>query len=340
MAKKGKGRVQGKKKKVAKKSGKKMQANGGLVVPGPAFNPSKGRQMAGMGGRKAGGLMSACCTLLNPFDPGCRGCRWPDGLSMRTMPVQVRGMVAITASTTGNAFVTFDALLPYGIMAYTVTGAYAPPAAMTTYNCPSVFTSNAKGYRVVCGGIRISCASAATDASGSLILSEGVQPGWVYPASRNVGVLDDYNVQVFSIASGFQYTYLFKPLGPRLFAPQSTSVSTGLTSNSAPTFATFNIEMVNAKATVTSVTCEYVFNLEFETTTASGIAHLAPPETKPAPVATRVIDAALKSLPIAHQGDDTSFTMKVESAVSKAASSLGVRAADWALEGAMAALGL
>jgi len=70
--------------------GAKPPKNGGLAFSGMRAAHAGGGQRT-MGGSMSKGHIAACCALLNPFNPLCRGMKLPDGLNGRSLPWQIHG---------------------------------------------------------------------------------------------------------------------------------------------------------------------------------------------------------------------------------------------------------
>lgn len=257
------------------------------------------------------------------------------------MPIQVRGVTAFVADgTNNNWFGQFSANLPFGALFPATKGStqYTMGTAFAQYNCPSLFTSQVHTYRVVCGGLRFTVTSSVPNSQGSLIFSEqDASP--VLSAVRSVGVLDDVNASVFPVATGFQYTYLFKPVGPRNFVVASTSTTTGLI-NTMPTFNTLNVELQGGVGGQTTVTVEYIFHVEFTTVENSGLGVLTPPDPVPNLGLVQAATRTAAKMPVVVQGSADEFNKKLMEAAKGAAATLAYKAGDMALEGAMAFLGI
>lgn len=77
-------------------------------------------------------MVKACCILMNPFDPDCRGCKWPDGQNGKSLPIQIRyrGFTTLNlGNSTNQNMLHFHAGLPNNTMLFTYPGGVPTAAA-------------------------------------------------------------------------------------------------------------------------------------------------------------------------------------------------------------------
>jgi hypothetical protein len=116
-------------------------------------------------------------SLLNPFDQRCNGVRVPDAGAFSTVPFHYRSELTVNTSSTNSA--TAFAFLPsvfctaYFDQALSVTWSTAPTFGQNTsyyyYNSPGAIPYST--YRVVSGGINITCMLPELSATGRLIIT-------------------------------------------------------------------------------------------------------------------------------------------------------------------------
>jgi hypothetical protein len=114
------------------------------------------------------------CALgcFNPFLPSCQGCKIPDSYALPTAPIIVRGETAFqndTVFTTGS-WLAFTPVPSIGRLNPASQSAGGVPTwtggsgtAVTGY---SNWSGQIATWRLVCGGLRLSCEQAITTASG------------------------------------------------------------------------------------------------------------------------------------------------------------------------------
>jgi hypothetical protein len=291
------------------------------------------------------GAMSACCTLANPFAASCKGCKLPDGMNGRSLPFQIRGISNYIVDSGGYYFLEIAPFMPYGILtaASRATAVWTLASTWAEYNVPSIFTTYAGLYRIVCAGVKITVVSSVPNTSGTMILStldNFINPSNTYTS----GTMDAQDVVVVPLATGAEYVWLAKPTGPRIFLNQSTSSATEVVAG--PPFTSLIVDISGGVASLTSISVEYVFNLEMQFTAGSGglsagLGHLTPPDP---PANTPLIDRVQHTqrvMPHVVKGGVEAISKAVESSAATVFSKLAIKGTDFitsSLEGMLAAL--
>lgn len=285
-------------------------------------------------------MVTACCALVDPFSEMCRGCKLPDGQNGKSMPFQIRGHVGLVVDSGGYACMQFAPVFPYGILntASRSSATYTLNADTNTYYVPSVF-SNFSNFRVVCGAIKLVVNSSVPNTSGSIILStleNAIATGGTWTS----GSLDALEVFSSALATGKEFIWTTRPVGPRTFQGCLFNSTTNTGGNNA--FTSLVVDLYGGTYTsasaATSIDVEYVFNLEcqFITTSGSssaGFGHLTPPDPPPNPRAINHAAEVHRRIPTTHEGNTDSFSKKVEAVAQKVAIGAFEKGGEYLLEG-------
>jgi hypothetical protein len=321
-------------KRKSKGNNKRMPKNTRGVNGGWAYGNARARHASSGLARlpaQSQAHLAMCCSALNPFDPRCRGMKWPDGFSGQSVPFQIRGRQTflLSAATTALGIgISVNGTLPYSILS-TASGAttvYTMNSTYTEVATPAFFASTyASGYRIVCWGVRINVTSAVPNTSGTMILTTN-NSNVATSATYNQGTMEGLDVTAVPIATGKEYIWVSRPVGSsaRTYSQLNTSAGTVV-----PSWTTLFIDAYGGTSgTYTQLELEYVYNVEMQLVSGAanttGLAHVAPKDPAPNPRAIATVQQATLSLPHVHEGGTDSFAMVAERAV-KAASG-------WAME--------
>lgn len=272
------------------------------------------------------GQMALCCSLVNPWDPRCRGCKLPDGNNALSMTTQAKGIISFTGFPA--AVYAFN---PCPVMSYTSVvpsgGVATWPALFSSYGFPAIFINNVLNYRVVCAGIRCTVVSSVPSSQGRIIISH--DDATALPAgTRTTGTLDATNVETFPIVAGASWTVLFRRLGPPVFNGIGSTSTTGFSSTSGPPFSTIIFDMSGMVA-ATAVDFEYIFNVEYTYNVQSGLGHVAIPDPPSNPAAITRASHIAEKVPHVVSGEPNQFT----AVVNKIATSAFEKGGEYLLEG-------
>jgi len=277
-----------------------------------------------MGGSMSKGHIAACCALLNPFNPLCRGMKLPDGLNGRSLPWQIHGGFVTTVNSSGNCLIQLAPTFPYGIATTQTftTPNYTMPNGQAPYNFGSFLSNNADAVRVVNFGAKIGVTSPVGSTGGNIIVSSlNTQLGQsaVWPTFT----FDAAEVDMYPAYTGEVITWWSKPLGPRTF----TALNDTSTVYPYPTFTSLLVEVVGAVASATVVTVEYFANIEIQlvvnASTTAGLTHLIPVDPEPMPALMLDVAKVSRALPHAMQGAADQVAKAVEAAAAQAISNGG-----------------
>lgn len=307
-----------KKKKGTRRSSRKgngmgTNLNGGWDYAVPARSSARSGFPRQPSRNVASSLAQMCCVMSNPFDPRCKGCKFPDGQNGRSLPIQVRASQtlqlgstlfsgAVAPNTTGG-IVCFAPDLSYGIIGPVSSGWNSSTNVWAfdnsyghngTYGTPSIFTTYGGSYRIVCWGIHFTVISSVPNTSGVAYLNTYEAPPAVstyYHSGQMAGV----DSETIPLATGASFTWVSKNIGPRSFVPQSTAAITG---SPQQNFTSCILEVVGGVANATTILAEYVFNIEFQVATVTagtggtaganaGIQEMAPADP---PASSHVVD--------------------------------------------------
>jgi len=255
------------------------RTNGGWAVPGyrSALQSGFPRLPANNGAD-----MKACCALSNPFDPACRGCKWPDGQNDNSIPYFVRSLYTFKCDASGNLAVALSPTVAGAFLSGTVAaGTITWAAAYTAAPVAASFT-NASSFRPVCAGVRVCCTSAVPDTSGELVVTtHSLAPS--VNGTRPEILLDGNEVQTFPLSTGSQRTILFRPVGTN----GRSFYSVGTTNNS---WSTIILEITGGVASKTAITIELVMAVELLYFT-SGYEDLSPKDPPVNPKVTAAVQS-------------------------------------------------
>jgi hypothetical protein len=273
-------------KKAAKGKGKKKtyaKLQGGWAYP-TAVRSTGTQGFPQMKAPKMGRGIMACCKFANPFDPGCKGCKLPDGQNGRSIPIQVRGVSDYTVGATGNAFISFMGNPSNGQVAVNTVsaGSYTIPTPYQANQVPTVFSGNVGKWRVVCWGVHVTVTSGVTNTSGKMVVNtlESVVPDG---GSYKQGMMDGVESEIVPLATGVSFVWIAKRIGPPVWnvgAPLN-SVATTQGGDQYNQWTNLVLDIGAATISATTLSVEYVYNLEFQLSGTSGsvgqgLMHLAP----------------------------------------------------------------
>lgn len=325
------------------KRGGNGRFNGGYAVasvPRQTVRSANPRNLA-MAGKM--GLHRTCCALSNPFDPGCVGCRFPDGNNGRSLPFQMKWLDGFQVDAGGRLLIGYMGAATkceYQATYNTpTTGKWNFPAAYTGPVFPAIIAANISQYRIVCWGLRVSCTSSVPNTSGQMIISTVNIPTALSDASRTPGAMDDTEVEVVPLATGATYTWISKRTGPATYQQPATSTVLWPGIGTAP-WTSVLIEVTNGVGNLTNISVEVVMNLEVQFPTNSGFGHLAPPDPPPNPTAVAAVSKIDRVRPSVISGPPDAVQAKIESFASKALSYGAEKLSEVALEGVSALFGL
>lgn len=255
-----------KKKKKAKKGKKK---NAQVAPMSTAMVPY--RAMRGGGQFQAGSQLAVIAsnakshlTMCNPFDARkSLGCRYPDGNASMSLPIQIRGIDAIsTIAASANALAIYGLGYPYNRILGTALGATWTLAGTATAaianSTLTTLIANGGTLRPVCAGLIIRCSQSAMNASGTVVISK--IPGQVVAGSTSFPHASMYGeVRAFPIYAGMEVCVLFKPEGADAFNFGPVNTAAGFENP----WDYIAIEIISGSGTATAVlSVEYISNVE------------------------------------------------------------------------------
>jgi hypothetical protein len=222
-----------------KKKGNKRQkkAKKAKMTSGMSMNPSKVPKPAATVPYKHMDMLNSMCS---PWSPESLGCKYPDGITSTSIPVQNRALVSVAtlAASSGpmNAYV-FTMGLPYGYV-YCA----APATTATTWTFAATYFENTTAsladtlvknsgftYRPVCGGIVIRSVQNAMTAQGTVIVSKLSIPPATGSTMAVGNILGD--AKTYALTAGMEIPVLFKPSGINAYNFQPGNTSTTPISN-------------------------------------------------------------------------------------------------------------
>lgn len=259
---------------------------GGWTVPVGARTRAAPLQAA-----KAAADATMCCGLVNPWHVACFGMKFPDGNNGRSMTSQLKGLITMTGANVCNSFLP---VFPYGYLTSTYSSpTYSFASTYSEYSVPSIFTSNAVQVRLVCGAIKVAVSSAVTNSQGTLTVARN-NTYTALSGTRTSGALDDEYAEVYPVATGATWVIPFKRSALPLFNNISTASLTGVTGS--PNYETITLEL-NGGVSGTTLSVEYVFNIEWNYTASSGLGHVSTRDPRPQPKAIEAASKALDKMP-------------------------------------------
>lgn len=322
-AKKGKGK--GKTRKGGPPVGLGIVVNKTASRPGPAL----GKQM-----RVPRNIAGACCAYLNPFDPACDGCKWPDGLNGRSIPITIRARHGINGfiGTSVNNMAIYTASLPYPILTpntFTAPVTYNLNTTMTAITVPGIFSTWCNSYRVVCWGVKVIVSSNMANSQGTMILTtmeDVVGPGGTYTSGNMLGLA----TESVPITPGTSYTWISKPTGALARDFQQKNYNTGI----VPGWTSLCVDAFGVTS-LTTIEVEVVYHVEMRVGvdgSVAGIAGLAGRDPAPSPAVVSAVGRAQTSMPNHFTGPDDVVKAKVSDFVEKSLS----KGVDYAWQAGMA----
>jgi hypothetical protein len=309
--------------RTGRKSGTGATYNGGQAV-GRA--PSS--QAAGSFQRKmAKGHMAATCSILNPFCPGAKGAKFPDGMGTNTIAFQSHGRLTmaggITGLTTGNMTI-LAAGAPYGSLTATgYSAGFTFPTIWTQYSATSLM-NGCGTYRIVSFGAIIRVASNVTNTSGILTLST-ISPNQNYLGGGTVITNSNYEYveqSSYPLAVGAEYCWIAKPVGvtANQFINQS-SPSMGPNNEGSSYFNFLAIE-ISGSSNTCILDIEYFVNVEATVLAGNQLVHFIPKQVPKNPVAISKRDEVQAKIPSSSPGGASAFDRLVNDALDKAFSEM------------------
>jgi hypothetical protein len=167
------------------------------------------------------------CSITNPFCLAARGARRPDGLSQATLPFQVRGAIPVTTDATGAAFLAVvPGLGVYGTLTATLAaGTWTTAAALTQLPGSAFLVTNASFLRIVSMGAVFRSTVSMTDCQGTLL--HAVRTAGTVAQTIPALNMNNVEVQMGSMKTGQEYTWIAKPLGAsaHAFVERATAVT-------------------------------------------------------------------------------------------------------------------
>jgi hypothetical protein len=229
------------------------------------------------------------CSITNPFCPGAKGAKYPDGNNGGSMAFQIRGHYSFTAvsgvsgAPTGGNIVVFNPHATYGILlpASFSGSTWTMASTMTQYNNVGLLNSYAQVFRVVSFGVIVRCISTVTNSSGYLVMGTSAPCG----VSQNIltnssQYIDQEEIPVYA---GMEHSWIAKPMGleARTFQPMNSSSDT-----QQANFNALTLELVSGTtgSTPTNIDVEYFMNVEFQLAPSAGLAQLVPKDPAKNPV--------------------------------------------------------
>lgn len=273
------------------------------------------------------------CSVLDPFCIHARAARRPDGLGQNTVPFQVRGLTYVSTDANGNACTL---IVPgyglYGKANCTFNNPnWVVPAAWSSLAGSTFISTNAAEVRLVSAGAVFRSTASMTNCQGLVHTFTLTSPA----VGTNILQLNNNNVEdnTLSLTSGFEQTFLAKPLGStaHAFVPVASITTTMSDFN----WTSFGVEIAAGPISTIVGVIEYVVNVEFHLN-QTGVTTTGLPGsvvgTRPAnPVALQAQTMVQSTLPSLFSGGTDKVAKRIESAASSAISNLFDSAADFGL---------
>lgn len=114
-------------------------------------------------------LTNTICSLADPFCPGARGSRWPDGNGSKTVAVTFEGLYPIRTDANGNAGVILSAATGVQIaLLASIDNSTGVPGSATYSNWEGYqdWNGQAAEYRIVSAGVRMYSVASMMNSQG------------------------------------------------------------------------------------------------------------------------------------------------------------------------------
>lgn len=260
--------------------------------------------------RKLGHHASAC-SVYDPFCTHARGAQRPDG-GPSSIPFQVRFLQTVStlnvAGGVGRGAVVANPL--YALQGYptyvapTYSGSSSFSATPTSSLGLLATATNVGEMRITSFGVIFRSSTSATSSQGCVILTTTPRPTY-----QNVdgGAISGAESVIVSLASGAEYTWISKPLGPDAHLMKEYAFWNTSTLSDFP-WTSFTYEFLGAAQNTAVATIEVVMNVEFTVNTeasSQGLAQLQKAPPKPNPVALQAASRAQVNAPSFIQGGIT-----------------------------------
>jgi len=257
-------------------------------------------------------MVQKVCSITDPFCPGAKGMKYPDGQGGNTLAMQLRGHYSPLTDATGNVFISIHAALWNNLIVTNtlssgnyIGSATGAPYASTTQSYSSTFVVGNQpvflgNYRVVSAGVILRNLLSANTAQGYCIVQKRSTPllgaAFTYPS----GDMNGTEVETFSLAAGAEMCMVFKPQGTesRVFqapVPSNQAALTSVLPNTGWDYIT--IDAQGCPVSSSPIDVEYVYNIEFTiVNTQDALAQLIPKEAPSNPkmiaASTHVVSTA------------------------------------------------
>lgn len=282
-------------------------------------------------------MAEACCAMSNPWDDACRGMKWPDGLSSRSLTMQMRYAFAVQVDGSGSMCLAIIPALDNGVLHATISGTTATyGAAYDAHVLPTIFTANAFTYRFINFGVRMTAISSVATTAGQIVITTlGEAP----VLSSTVTIGNYYGIENYSdgAAVGKEYTWVARPTGPRLFVPR-----TGATSTLDCNWTTLQFSILNGIPNGTTFLFEVCANVEYTlngTGSTAGLGALSQPD----PPANQPLISAAQTLtnkrPSVTEGPPSTLRAQLKSEIKSALSGVAKGVIRKGEKAALSALG-
>lgn len=309
--------------------------NGGWSVPGGRIQRSRGPRYAA----HSSGAMMDCCILTNPFDPRCEGCKYPDGENAHSIATSWRTLLSVTASSYGNAWVNYFGALPYSYIQATATSAttYNTPSTFSSVHPPTIFTSNAQRYRIVCWGVQVRVVSAVPDTAGEIIFTRlNTTPPLGASGVSSFG-LKGNDAETVPCVTGATYTFISRRSGKAIWHYQNADTVLWQFADTQFPWDGLAIELIGGKPNATTLSVQLVYHVEFQSAPETGLYLIAPQDPPANPAITTVTSQVQQALPSVMTGSNEQLGDKIKHLVAervrKAARNASGLAREAALEG-------
>jgi len=204
------------------------------------------------------------CSITDPFCDGARGQKWPDSSSTKTVSIMVRGSQLMTCDAAGAAGSIFIPRWSTGYSAATtMTGALG---AMGTVAIPSGFPGSVipQSYRLVCGGLKISCLLSRMNAAGTFSVTTIPAGNSLDLSGMNFGDYQNEDNAFYPMSSLIDKNLyvIFKSAGneARQFNPIITT--TANTAVNTYDWCPVALAVLGGQASVINVRVEYIYHFE------------------------------------------------------------------------------
>jgi len=310
-----------KKKKGTRPKAPKAKANtiGGAAYNGGVANaPSRVNTLKGPSSSVGNRLIKQSCSIYDPFCPGAKGAKLPDGRGTRTMATRLNGYVTMaggTASAPNSNATAFVAAGPYGYATATgvTVGNYNFGSVWNIYGQSGLLAGNCSNYRIVSFGVMARVVSAVNSTSGSIAFNtlnpefSATQGDLVPPLSS-----DYEEQQTYPLATGATYLWTSKPQGTdsTQFKDQSGNNWTGKDNDQCTGFTGLVVELRGSTSS-TVIEMEYFVNIEAQILPNKSMATLLPPDTPPSPVAMQARSIANKTTTASVPGTAANYEVDV-----------------------------